>query len=502
MKKYLITSVLLLFLGTAFAQNPFGHRDTTVKSRAVYGSDDRISASLLGYSDYTRATMVAVQKSQFKGDYLTGYSLAQILMWQFRDEDPQYVDESVRFKDEPAFGFCTGFLIAPDLLVTAGHCVNETNYKDSEWILDFTNDLKYSPGDKIYIPKSKRYKVVEVVDQKLTEFEGSNQDYCILRLDRPCERMPFRIRTGGWPSQGDEVNMVGAPRGLPLKMVRNAEITVNTSNRYFQTNLDAFGGNSGGPVYNSAGFIEGILVRGPTVEFYVDEECHCVKTENYTELYASFVGAHVHRITDLPWQYLTEAIYENIEYAVKNDDDVRLKKYLAYTWVFDEATLADREPLVIVAARAGNTDAVKQMIETGADINTRSLSGMTLMHFAINSSNLDLFEYLIRYGYDLDSLDENGRNAVFWAIDAHNPSMMEELIRKGANVSLKDKVNGDTPLHYAVRENNMLMVETALNAGVDIMATNNDGYTAKKLAKKLKYKELKKYLRKQQKQRK
>lgn len=62
---------------------------------------------------------------------------------------------------------------------------------------------------------------------------------------------------------GTKVTAIGYPSGLPVKIAGNAKVRKVTSDGYFVSDVDTFGGSSGGPVFNTATFkIEGVLVRG------------------------------------------------------------------------------------------------------------------------------------------------------------------------------------------------------------------------------------------------
>src|SRR5690606_25377246 len=48
---------------------------------------------------------------------------------------------SERFTEQPNPGMCSGFLIAPDLIATAGHCVTLDNFcEEYEWVFDYKVD--------------------------------------------------------------------------------------------------------------------------------------------------------------------------------------------------------------------------------------------------------------------------------------------------------------------------------------------------------------------------
>jgi len=56
---------------------------------------------------------------------------------------------------------------------------------------------------------------------------------------------------------------IGHPVGLPLKVSGGATVRSTSPKSYYITDIDAFGGNSGGPVFNArTKLIEGILVLG------------------------------------------------------------------------------------------------------------------------------------------------------------------------------------------------------------------------------------------------
>jgi len=480
----------------AIAQNPYGHKDSTVKSRNVFGTDDRKSAVNYTYKDYTNATAVAVEKSSFVGNYLTGRSLGDKLLSQYRSKGAEYVSSEIRFQDEPAFGFCSGFLIAPDILVTAGHCIDYDDYHTMEWIFDFTNDIDYTPGDKIYVPPSKRYNVKKILTRRLTN--SDKRDYAVLQLDRPVDRKPFTFRTGETPTRGSKVTLLGAPSGIPLKVVEDAEITNNNQfQSYFRTNLDAFGGNSGGPVFSSTGLIEGILVRGPTKGYYVDESCKCLKTSTYSEAYADYIqGVEVQKINDMPWNVLSEALYSNINYAIEKNNSDELERWVDYSWIFKEPTIADKKPLEIVALESGNMKIFRTVMESGGDMNAADGDGKTVMNHVIRGRNNDALKYLIREGYDVNQKDAKDETPLFWAISSYNIEQMQALINYGAHVDLKNSW-GSTPIHEVAAYGSIEMARLLVENGANLLAQDSDGLLPFKRARKSNNKSVKKYLKKE-----
>lgn len=175
-----------------------------------------------------------------------------------------------RFIDQPVLPDCTGFLIADDLLVTAGHCV-ETEYqcRNFRWAFGFVDGVTR-------LERSDVYSCVEIVEHSLATTSFITKDYSIIRLDRPVlGREPLPIRTEGRISAGEELAVIGHPTGLPMKIADNATVQ-NSRINFFYSDLDTFSGNSGSPVIGvHTGQVEGILVEGEEdFEFVTDRRCY------------------------------------------------------------------------------------------------------------------------------------------------------------------------------------------------------------------------------------
>ncbi|MCU0569679.1 MAG: serine protease [Oculatellaceae cyanobacterium Prado106] len=163
------------------------------------------------------------------------------------------------FRDQPVGAFCSGFLVAPDIIATAGHCVNMDDVKTIGFVFGFRmNDATTA---QITLPTSEVYRGVSVIDRKQT---ATGPDWALVKLDRPVtgHKIVSVRREGKVPDQ-QAVHVIGHPSGLPLKYADGAHVRTNGSPAHFIANLDTYGGNSGSPVFNSDTHqVEGILVRG------------------------------------------------------------------------------------------------------------------------------------------------------------------------------------------------------------------------------------------------
>ena len=129
-------------------------------------------------------------------------------------------------------------------------------------------------------------------------------------------------------------------------------------------------------------------------------------------------------------------------------------------------------------AAKGDMEAVKSMIELGADVNRRE-DGFkrTALHRAAMSGQKDVSKLLIDNGARLDAKDVwPGETALGYAVEKGHKDIAELLIARGANVNAKRGYPvGDTPLHSAVRSGHKEMVELLIAKGTDEEAKNNDG---------------------------
>lgn len=186
------------------------------------------------------------------------------------------------FADQFAPGECTGFLVKPDLLLTAGHCVpSAMECAFFNWVFDFRQDLVGSATlpvlreDQIYSCK----RILAVRTQIIGE------DWSLIELDRPVPgQTGLPIRKTGTVADVAAIGTVGYPNGIPAKAIENGFIRTNTDPNFFTAVLDTFGGNSGSPIMNLiSGEVEGLLIRGED-DFEDDKKLGCSRVKKCTEL--------------------------------------------------------------------------------------------------------------------------------------------------------------------------------------------------------------------------
>ncbi len=137
---------------------------------------------------------------------------------------------------------------------------------------------------------------------------------------------------------------------------------------------------------------------------------------------------------------------------------------------------------LMVAARNGQTEAVKVLIQVGAIVNEANNNGWTaLMHAAIEG-RIDAVKALIEAKADVNKVNKDGNTALMLAARWGQPDAINTLVTAGANVNTVNK-DGWTALMFAASEGRIDAVKALLEAKADINAVNKEGATAFKLAK-------------------
>lgn len=129
------------------------------------------------------------------------------------------------------------------------------------------------------------------------------------------------------------------------------------------------------------------------------------------------------------------------------------------------------------AVRDNNMVRVRHLIDNGANVDTRSLGGLTPLTIATVRGLDSMVETLLEEGADPDIVDDYGEVALFVAM-WQDIGMVEALLEEGANPNI---VNGDgkTPLLIATRHGHDDLVELLLSAKADPnVRDGNDGNTA------------------------
>ena len=102
------------------------------------------------------------------------------------------------------------------------------------------------------------------------------------------------------------------------------------------------------------------------------------------------------------------------------------------------------------AAGDGDTEAVKEFLATGVDVNAKDPGGFTPLHFAAMNGNKENAELLIAKGADVKAKNIAGSSPLHSSAYWGYKEIAELLIAEGADVNAKD-YDGDTALDLAIQ---------------------------------------------------
>jgi V8-like Glu-specific endopeptidase len=291
--------LIVLFQAIGFSNvYAFKSSGVNVISKAIYGSDDRLDIyqAEAMYQDFSLSVAGMIPKTSMDKNF----SKNEYTLKTKNLEDRRNYCEDVKFLKQSSSAKCSGFLVAPDVIVTAGHCVmQESSCREHYWVFDYK--MKNSDEVNTNFKSGSVYNCEKVLDFKFDY--GMGDDYAVIKLDREVEgRIPLSFRSNGKISNTEEVFVIGHPSGLPAKLANNAKVLENNADNYFKSSLDTFSGNSGSPVFNAkTGLVEGILVRGETDFVRDDENGRCLKEFKCEE--DKCRGEDVIRITQIDYLY-------------------------------------------------------------------------------------------------------------------------------------------------------------------------------------------------------
>ena len=235
----------------------------------VYGLDDRMDYLHMTpvHAELSKATAVMVNNIRLKKSE-DHYLLSKKTLKDYG------VCSDQRFIDQPIAGSCTGFLIGPKTLVTAGHCIQTmSDCKIHRWLFNYQYEKNFS----YEVNSEDVYTCIKIIKRGFTHSKAI--DFAIVELDREkSDVTPLKLRSSGSISTNDKTFVIGYPTGLPVKYAGHGSVRT-VKNHSFVTNLDTFAGNSGSPVFNEQTLtVEGILIRGEN-DYIYDPKRDCKKVK-------------------------------------------------------------------------------------------------------------------------------------------------------------------------------------------------------------------------------
>jgi ankyrin repeat protein len=166
---------------------------------------------------------------------------------------------------------------------------------------------------------------------------------------------------------------------------------------------------------------------------------------------------------------------------------------------------------LIDAVKHSDTAAVRNLIQSGADVNAAEIDGTTALHWAVsrddlkavdlliaakanvkalnrygvsplaiacNDAGAPVVERLLKAGADPNSASPEGETALMTAAHAGKVDVIKALYAAGADVNAKESWHGQTAIMWAAAENYSPAVEMLKELGAGVNARSDGGFTA------------------------
>jgi ankyrin repeat protein len=144
----------------------------------------------------------------------------------------------------------------------------------------------------------------------------------------------------------------------------------------------------------------------------------------------------------------------------------------------------DGETALMSEASKGRIEAVKLLLEAGANISAKDDTGQTALHRMMDVSyrpSKDMAELLLAKGADVNLKDKEGRTPLHLAAESADRDIVKFLLDKGARINEKDE-SGFIALHHAARFGKKNVAELLITKGAGINAKDKQGHTPLQVA--------------------
>ncbi len=133
-------------------------------------------------------------------------------------------------------------------------------------------------------------------------------------------------------------------------------------------------------------------------------------------------------------------------------------------------------------AELGNVDKLKSLLAKNTiNINKPDYKKDTALLIAIQKNKIDAVKFLLENGADPNYQRPDSITPLRSAIDNENEKIVALLLENGADVNI-DNANGWVPLMSAARSGNLSIVKMLIDKGANVYARTLNGYTPSAIA--------------------
>lgn len=120
------------------------------------------------------------------------------------------------------------------------------------------------------------------------------------------------------------------------------------------------------------------------------------------------------------------------------------------------------ETMLHISCRLGKIDKVMELLNQGANTNTKDNAGWTPLHEVVQNGRLDLVTLLLQYNTLINVPGQGNETPLHEAVRYGHLAIAEELVKNGADVTVKN-CKGETPLQLASDKMKNVLEQAAEN---------------------------------------
>ncbi|NOT68393.1 MAG: hypothetical protein HOP04_08730 [Methylophilaceae bacterium] len=129
---------------------------------------------------------------------------------------------------------------------------------------------------------------------------------------------------------------------------------------------------------------------------------------------------------------------------------------------------------LLAAARNGNSEEVKRLLDAHADVSVQDAEGVTPLHEAAASGNRNTVELLIAQHANVNASDRRGFTPLHLAAKNDHTKVVETLLTNKANIA-QQTIEGESPLSIAAVNGNSATTELLLIHGANANIKDKQG---------------------------
>lgn len=262
---------------------------------AISGEDTRTPIGL--------ATSLKKKKAESVAAIIAKGQVRNLSADEFMVEPVRFDNEfcaGEQFSHEPRYTSCTAFKIADHLVATAAHCLNERTLdqfcEDFDLVFDFNTNSVSLDGDKNAVVAAKNR--VDCVGVAFYSNHNMREDVAIIEIS-PRDDIPNLSLSLEKPQLHEDVYMIGHGSGYLANTHSGVVRSFNFYSNEFDTDNDAFGGDSGSPVISAnTGEVLGVhsSVRfGHMLDRILDIDNRCFLTPRFSNQELPFGAGNFHK---------------------------------------------------------------------------------------------------------------------------------------------------------------------------------------------------------------